>query len=47
MAKRERNLLTARTVATCGDGWHADGNRLYLRVDGQRLRGAQFDLQLA
>jgi integrase len=35
---REENLLTARKVATVGDGWHADGNNLYLRVDGQRRR---------
>jgi integrase len=35
---REVNLLTARKAATAGDGWHADGNRLYLRVDGPRRR---------
>jgi integrase len=35
---RGENRLTARTVATVGDGWHGDGNHLYLRVDGVRRR---------
>jgi integrase len=35
---RGENRLTARTVATVGDGWHGDGNHLYLRVDGIRRR---------
>jgi integrase len=34
----EENRLTARQVATVGDGWHSDGNRLYLRVKGPRRR---------
>jgi integrase len=36
--KRRENLLTAREVETVGDGWHADGGNLYLRVDGDRRR---------
>jgi integrase len=35
---RGENLLSARTVASAKDGWHSDGNRLYLRVDGERRR---------
>jgi integrase len=38
MAQRRENLLTSRQVETAGDGWHADGNCLYLRVDGSRRR---------
>jgi integrase len=36
--EKDVNLLSARTVASAGDGWHADGNCLYLRVDGPRRR---------
>jgi integrase len=35
---KSENRLTARTVATVGDGWHSDGANLYLRVDGVRRR---------
>jgi integrase len=35
---KDETRLSARTAATVGDGWHADGNHLYLRVDGQRRR---------
>jgi integrase len=38
MAEHTENRLTARQVETAKDGWHADGNCLYLRVDGSRRR---------
>jgi integrase len=36
--ERDMNLLTSRGVETAKDGWHSDGNNLYLRVDGDRRR---------
>jgi integrase len=40
MAQHSENLLTSRQVETAGDGWHADGRNLFLRVDdgGKRRR---------
>jgi integrase len=35
---KDETRLSARTAATVGDGWHADGRCLYLRVDGARRR---------